>query len=80
MSGVREIFVTVESKKYYVCRMCVSVALGIQHEKRMRRILLPSVTCVVVPQLATLSHKRHDFRKKLIEHKMRVFIFCRAFV
>ena len=32
---------------------CVCVALGTQHEKRMRRILLPSVTCVVVPQLAT---------------------------
>ena len=29
---------------------------------------------------STLSHKRHDFRKKVIEHKMFVFISCTALV
>jgi hypothetical protein len=27
-----------------------------------------------------LSHKRHDFRKKIIDHEMRVIFFCIAFI
>ena len=51
-----------------VC-VCVCVALVIQHAKRMRRIILLSVTCVVLPYFATLSHKRHNFRKNLLNTK-----------
>jgi hypothetical protein len=50
---------------------CVSVALDIQHAKCMCRIVLSSVVCLVIQYSSTLSHKRHDFRKKKnIEHDL----------
>jgi hypothetical protein len=63
--------------KTVLCILSVSVALVIQHVKRMHRITLPSVVCPAVPYLKTLSHKRYDFRKKVIEHKMCVLIFSK---
>jgi hypothetical protein len=59
---------------------CASVALLIQHAIRMRHIVTSFVTPLAPPYFSTLSHKRHDFRKKVIEHKMCVLIFCTTFV
>jgi hypothetical protein len=58
---------------------CVSVALVIQHAKRMRCIIFSAVACLVLPYFSALSHKQHDFGKRVIEHKMSVLIFSAAF-
>jgi hypothetical protein len=52
----------------------MSVALVIQHAKRMRRTILSSLACPALPYFSTLSHKRHDFRKQLLNIKC-VFLF-----
>jgi hypothetical protein len=50
----------------------VSVALVIQREKRMLRIIQSSVVCLVVLHFTTLSRKQNDFCKTVIKHKMFV--------
>jgi len=51
---------------YYEC-VC-SLALVIQHAKRMRHLVLSSVACLTLLCFSTLSHKRNDFQKNFVEH------------
>jgi len=58
----------------------VSVALGMQHAKIMRRIILSPVTCPALQYFSALSHKRHDFRGGGdTEDKMTLLIFSTTF-
>ena len=58
---------------------CLRVALLIQHSTHMRHNVLPFVASLAPPRFSTLSHKRYDFRKKVIEDKMCVLIFSTTF-
>ena len=58
---------------------CTREDLLIQHATRLRHIV-SFVASLAPPGFSTLSHKQHDFRKKIIEHKMCVLILSRRFV
>ena len=54
----------------------VSLVLGTQYVMFMRRIILPSVSCLTLTYLSTLSHKQHDFlKKKRLLNMKRAFIY-----
>jgi len=48
---------------------CVSVAFIIQHEMHMCHITLSYVACLAPSHFSTLSHKRHNFWKKVLNSK-----------
>ena len=58
---------------------CPSVALLCQLAKSMRCIIVTSVACPPLPYFSTLSHKWHDFRKKIIDNTMCVLMFFTTF-
>jgi hypothetical protein len=49
------------------------------HAKRMRRIMLSFIACLVLPNLSTLSRELYDFRKNIIERRMCVLIASTTF-
>ena len=54
---------------------CAPAAFLVHHATCLRNIVV-SFVASVAPQLSsTLSHKRHDFRENVAEHKMCVLIF-----
>jgi len=56
----------------------VLVALGIQHAMRMRRIVISGLSgCTIF--FFTLSHKRHDSRKKILNIKRVLWFYLNHF-
>jgi len=43
--------------------------------RNMSSIIWPSAACTAPSYFSTLSHNRHYFQKKVIEHKMCVLLF-----
>ena len=56
------------------------IALLIQHATRLRNVLLLFVASLAPQRFSTVCHKRHDFGKEVIEHKMCVLNFCTTFM
>jgi hypothetical protein len=56
---------------------CVSVAIVIQHAKRMRRIILSSVACQALPYFSHYLINGPIFGEKVMEHEMCVLIFSK---
>jgi len=54
---------------------CASIAFFIQHAMGMSHVILSSVAYLDLPAFSTLTHKRHDFRNKVAEHEICVWIF-----
>jgi hypothetical protein len=59
---------------------CMFVDPVIQHAKRMRIVIVASVVYPAVPHFPTLSTKRHDFQKIVLENKIYVLSFPSTFV
>jgi hypothetical protein len=59
---------------------CVPVALIIQHAMRILLIILSPVICLALAYFFTISHKRHYFPEKVIEHEMWILIYFTTFV
>jgi hypothetical protein len=70
-----------KSHKYYLLSVCV-LALSIRHAKHIfsRVIVLSSAAYLAVPNFFTLSKKRQNFRKKVIEYNICVLVFPTTFV
>jgi hypothetical protein len=87
----RELLLLRKSNKYYIfacvrvnasARACayVHVALLIWHTMCMHHIVSSFLASLATPHFLTSSHKRHDFREKVIEHQMYALIFSTTFV
>jgi hypothetical protein len=58
---------------------CLCSFIFIQHKKCMRRIILSSVVCPVLPYTSTLSHKRRDVWENVLNIRYVFWFFLQRF-
>jgi hypothetical protein len=69
-----------DSIEYYECVCILALVSRRANRILVHRITLFSVSCLGLPYFSTISHKWHDFWKKVIEHKLRFLILSTTFV
>jgi len=68
-----------ENTKYYIFQECVSVALGIQHAKRMHYTAICGLSCSTI-FFHIISCSGMILEKMLLKNEICVLIFCTTFV
>ena len=59
----------------HIVSLCVCMCVYCRLRYPKHRVRASSVACMTPQYFPTLSHKRHDFRKTITEHKMCVLLF-----
>jgi len=67
-----------KSNEYYTNDVCICGPLI--SSMQCACAILSSVVCPTLQYFSTLSHKRHDFRKKIIESKICILTFSTTIV
>ena len=78
-----ETFLIVRRTERYVIKnvyrsACKVPVIVIQHSMHMRRMILSHVACPALQYFSTFSHKRQDFRKKLLKENL-FWVFLQLF-
>ena len=63
-----------------VCGWVLGHVLVLYLASMQRAAILSPAASLALPYFSTLSHRRHDFRKEVAEHKMCVLILSTTFV
>jgi hypothetical protein len=70
----------VGAREFGLAHARACIVLLIQLETRMRHTVTSFLISLTPPNFSTVSHKRREFRKEVIEYKMCILVFSTTFV